>query len=43
MEEETKKVANQKIRDLLNDDENPTSMYKAIDLIKAINNPLKCE
>lgn len=40
MEEETLKVINEKIRELLSDNENNLSIYRAIDLIRALNNPL---
>lgn len=39
MEEETLKIINEKIRKMLSE-ENDMNFYKAIDLIKALNNPL---
>lgn len=39
MEEETLKIINEKIRKILSE-ENDTNFYKAIDLIKALNNPI---
>lgn len=39
MEEETLKIINEKIRKILSE-ENDMNFYKAIDLIKALNNPL---
>lgn len=39
MEEETLKIINEKIRKILSE-ENDVNFYKAIDLIKALNNPL---
>lgn len=42
MEEETLELINEKIRELLNANNN-MEMKTAIELIKAINNPLKCE
>ncbi len=38
MEEETKKLVNEKIRELINSD-SPIEFNKAIDLLKALNNP----
>lgn len=48
MEEETLKIINEKIRKILSNEkirkilseENDMNFYKAIDLIKALNNPL---
>ena len=41
MEEETMKIINNKIRKLLENDDS-ISFNRAIDLIKALNNPLNC-
>lgn len=40
MEEETLKIINKKIRELLVNNDDRVSFEKAIDLIKALNNPL---
>lgn len=42
MERETLSNINEKIRELIKSDDN-LFLEKAIELIKAINNPLKCE
>ena len=42
MEEETLKLINEKIRELIQNGE-ATSMAMAMGLIKVINNPLNCE
>ncbi len=42
MEEETKKIINEKIREFLKEDDT-RHFDRAVQLIKAIKNPLNCE
>ncbi len=42
MEEETKRLVNEKVRELINSD-NLTDLNKAIELLKALNNSSKNE